>query len=199
MGDLKIGHLEITRPGNFTSIECGKGATDNQFAFLDLVGDTTHTDYGARFIRFATGANAETQLVHRGTGAFNVSLQDGGTSNFYSTSDYRLKENVVSITDGISKLKILKPYRFNFKHSPDKVYDGFIAHEAAAAVPHAVSGTKDEVKLEDSPEPGGLKKGDPVYQSIDYSKVVPLLTAALQEAIAKIEVLENKVAALESA
>ena len=63
MGDLKIGHLEITRPGNFTSIECGKGATDNQFAFLDLVGDTTHTDYGARFIRFATGANAETQLV----------------------------------------------------------------------------------------------------------------------------------------
>ena len=101
------------------------------------------------------------------------------------------------MSDGITKLKTLKPCRFNYKHTPDKVVDGFIAHEATA-VPHAVTGTKDEVMLEDGPLPGDLKKGDPVYQTIDYSKFAPLLTAALKEAIAKIETLETKVAALEA-
>ena len=66
------------------------------------------------------------------------------------------------------------------------------------AVPGAVTGTKDEVASEDDPQ-GGIKAGEPVYQSIDYSKYVPLLTAALQEALTKIETLETKVAALESA
>jgi hypothetical protein len=51
---------------------------------------------------------------------------------------------------------------------------------------------------EDGPLPGDLKRGDPVYQGIDYSKLTPLLTAALQEAIAKIEILETKFAALEA-
>ena len=59
-------------------------------------------------------------------------------------------------------------------------------------------GEKDGVLLEDSPLKGAGKKGDPVYQSIDYSKYVPLLTAALQEALTKIETLEAKVTALES-
>ena len=56
------------------------------------------------------------------------------------------------------------------------------------AVPEAISGTKDEVDADKNP----------VYQEIDQSKLVPLLTAALQEAVAKIEVLETKVAALEA-
>ena len=64
--------------------------------------------------------------------------------------------------------------------------DGFYAHEITA-VPEAVTGTKDEVDDDNNP----------VYQGIDQSKLVPLLTAALQEAIGKIEVLETKVAALE--
>jgi len=59
-----------------------------------------------------------------------------------------------------------------------------------------VTGTKDEVATEDSKE---AKKGDPIYQQIDQAKLVPLLTAALQEAVAKLEVLETKVAALEAA
>ena len=122
---------------------------------------------------------------------------NSSSTTFSTSSDYRLKENVVSISDGISRLKTLKPYRFNFKVNTDTTVDGFLAHEVSSIVPEAISGTKDEVATEDNEE-RGVKKGDPIYQGIDQSKLVPLLTAALQEAIAKIEVLETKVAALEA-
>ena len=74
--------------------------------------------------------------------------------------------------------------------------DGFFAHEVQSVVPQAVDGTKDELFVEDNIF-GEFEVGDPKYQSIDHSKLVPLLTAALQEAITKIETLETKVAALE--
>ena len=107
---------------------------------------------------------------------------------YNTTSDYRLKENIVAISDGITRLKILKPSRFNWNEDTSITVAGFLAHEVTA-VPEAITGTKDEVDENDKP----------VYQSIDQSKLVPLLTAALQEAVAKIEVLETKVAALEAA
>ena len=122
------------------------------------------------------------------------SIQVNTSSTVYNTSsDYRLKENITAISDGITRLKTLKPSRFNWKIDSSTTIDGFIAHEVTA-VPEAVSGTKDEVATEDSKE---AKKGDPIYQQIDHSKLVPLLTAALQEAITKIETLETKVATLE--
>ena len=130
------------------------------------------------------------------------------TSTSYNTSsDYRLKENASAISDGITRLKTLKPYRFNFKADADTTVDGFFAHEVTA-VPEAISGTKDETEdilyTEEDTIPSGKEVGDvketvPVYQGIDQSKIVPLLTAALQEAITKIETLETKVAALEAA
>ena len=107
-------------------------------------------------------------------------------TSYNTSSDYRLKENINAITDAITRLKTLKPSRFNFKTEPSVTIDGFIAHEVTA-VPEAVTGTKDEVD----------SNGDPLYQGIDQSKLVPLLTAALQEAVTKIETLETKVAALE--
>ena len=118
------------------------------------------------------------------------SIQSNASATAYNTSsDYRLKENVVAISDGITRLKTLKPYRFNFKVDTSTKVDGFFAHEVTPAVPEAITGTKDEVDSDNNP----------VYQGIDQSKLVPLLTAALQEAIAKIETLETKVAALEAA
>ena len=123
-------------------------------------------------------------------------IQSSGSATIYSTSsDYRLKENEVAISDGITRVKQLKPYRFNFKKDPSTTVDGFFAHEAQTVVPEAVTGTKDEVATKDE---GERKIGDPIMQGIDQSKFVPLLTAALQEAIAKIETLETKVAALEA-
>ena len=116
-----------------------------------------------------------------------ISTQNSAT-HYATSSDYRLKENEVAISDGITRLKTLKPYRFNFKANASETVDGFFAHEVTA-VPEAITGTKDEVD----------SNNNPVYQGIDQSKLVPLLTAALQEAVAKIEVLETKVAALEAA
>ena len=128
------------------------------------------------------------------------------TAQYNTSSDYRLKENVTAISDGITRLKTLKPYRFNFKTDASTTVDGFFAHEVTA-VPEAITGTKDETQdilyTEEDTIPSGKKVGDvketvPKYQGIDQSKLVPLLTAALQEAVAKIEVLETKVAALEA-
>jgi len=120
-----------------------------------------------------------------------------GTISYNSSSDYRLKENDVNISDGITRIKKLRPIRFNWVKDNTTTYDGFFAHEVSDACPEAVDGTKDQVALEDDPSLF-LKKGDPIYQGIDNSKLVPLLTAALQESIAKIEVLEAEVAALKS-
>ena len=150
-----------------------------------------------------------------------------GSSTAYNTSsDYRLKENEVAISDGITRLKTLKPYRFNFKSNPDTKVDGFLAHEVTA-VPEAISGTKDKTEtkeklildkdnniLEENKEEADWIKGKekgyypsdstwvaskvyPVYQGIDQSKLVPLLTAALQEAITEIESLKARVTTLE--
>ena len=107
---------------------------------------------------------------------------------FNTSSDYRLKENVTPVTDGIARLQQLKPSRFNFIADPAKTVDGFLAHEAAEVVPECVTGEKDAVDDD----------GNPVYQGIDQSKLVPLLTAALQEAIGRIETLEAEVAALKA-
>ena len=128
-----------------------------------------------------------------------VNADGDGTASYNSASDYRLKENVVAITDGIAKVKQLKPYRFNFKTADaSQVVQGFFAHEVSSVVPNAVNGDKDGVAAEDNNDTGH-KKGDPIYQGLDTAKMVPILTAALKEAIDKIETLETKVATLESA
>jgi len=101
---------------------------------------------------------------------------------YNTSSDYRLKENIAPLTGAADRLNQLQVHRFNFIADPDKTVDGFIAHEAQAVVPECVNGTKDEVDAD----------GNPVYQGIDQSKLVPLLTAALQEALQKIEVLEQR-------
>ena len=129
------------------------------------------------------------------------SISVGTSSTAYNTSsDYRLKENITAISDGITRLKTLKPSRFNWITEPNTTVDGFLAHEVTA-VPEAIEGTKDAVITQEMFDAGETEGevGDPIYQQIDQSKLVPLLTAALQEAIAKIEVLETKVAALEAA
>ena len=87
------------------------------------------------------------------------------------------------------RLKQLKPYRFNFIVDGDTTLDGFLAHETQTVVPEAVSGTKDE------------KESDGVTvkaQGIDQSKLVPLLTAALQESVTEIESLKTEIESLKT-
>jgi hypothetical protein len=132
-----------------------------------------------------SAANGNVARFVRGTGAVGSISVTAAATSYNTTSDYRLKENVVSLSGAIARLNQLSVYRFNFIADPDTVVDGFIAHEAQEVVPECVTGEKDEVDAD----------GNPVMQGIDQSKLVPLLTAALQEAIAKIEQLEQRLAA----
>jgi len=180
-----------------------------------LVGTTTdQTTNGSGYIQAAVaGANLGGWRSDSGTATTRQHMRFANTNGvvgsiatvgsataFNTTSDYRLKENEVAISDGITRLKTLKPYRFNFKADSSTTVDGFFAHEVTA-VPEATIGQKDDVVTQAMIDSGDYKAenlNDPIYQGIDQSKLVPLLTAALQEAITKIETLETKVAALES-
>ena len=123
----------------------------------------------------------------QGSNRGSIAITSGGVS--YNTgSDYRLKENVVELTGAKARLQQLPVKRFNFIVDPDRTVDGFLAHEAQAVVPEAVTGTHNEVD----------SAGNPVYQGIDQAKLVPLLTAALQEAFAEIAALTARVEALEA-
>jgi hypothetical protein len=126
------------------------------------------------------------RLMRNATTVGTISVTTTATA-YNTSSDYRLKENVVPLTGAINRLNQLQVHRFNFISDPDKTVDGFLAHEAQAIVPECATGTKDEVDAD----------GNPVYQGIDQSKLVPLLTAALQEALAEIESLKARVTALE--
>ena len=106
---------------------------------------------------------------------------NGSATAFNTSSDYRLKENVDYDWDATTRLKQLKPARFNFIADADTTVDGFLAHEAQAVVPECVTGTKDEVDGD----------GVAVMQGIDQSKLVPLLVKTIQELEARITALEG--------
>jgi hypothetical protein len=140
---------------------------------------------GAALLVFDRANTASTSTVisfENNDGTVGTITHTNTATAYNTSSDYRLKENVVDLDGAIARLNQLPVHRFNFKADPDTVVDGFIAHEAQEVVPECVTGTKDEVDDD----------GNPVMQGIDQSKLVPLLTAALQEAIAKIEVLEQR-------
>ena len=196
----------VTATGNITSnngwVKSGAGGfyvSSNQIVdsgrnLLNIGNITcsgTNNTYGDINIRENVSAPGYTFMRFQSysTGATLGSIYRSYGSMVYSTSsDYRLKENVVNLTGASDKIKSLPVRRFNFIEHPDRTVDGFLAHEVAAVVPEAVLGEKDAVD----------SKGKPVYQAIDQSKLVPLLTAGLQEALAEIEKLKARLSALEN-
>ena len=142
---------------------------------------------GIRFLRSGTYSGGAMKFYSGSSNVGSVQINASSTS-FNTTSDYRAKENVVPMENSINRLKELKPCRFNFLIDPENTVDGFIAHEAQEVVPEAITGEKDKLDYE----------GNPEYQGIDQSKLVPLLTSALQEAISKIEQLETRIQTLEN-
>lgn len=119
------------------------------------------------------------RVTNTQVGSINVS---SSSTSYLTSSDYRLKENVVPIENAVARIDNLNPVRFNFIADPDKTVDGFIAHEVTPVVPEAIAGEKDAVDDE----------GNPVYQGIDQAKLVPLLVAAVQELSARVTALEAK-------
>lgn len=128
-------------------------------------------------------------LIYFNYNATNIgTISTNGTSTSYNvTSDYRLKNTVIPLTNGLDTVSALKPvtYKWNADNSDG---DGFIAHELQSIVPAAVVGEKDAVDAD----------GKPIYQGVDYSKIVVHLVAAIQELSAKNDALETRLVALES-
>jgi len=187
-----------------------------------------------------TSGEMHAQIIFRRNGGNVGSIDTNATSTQFSTSsDYRLKENVTTSWDATTRLKQLKPSRFNFKIDADTTVDGFLAHEVSSIVPEAISGTKDGTEditnvilnADGTVNSDGVSQSDwttgklavtdgdgntidpiyasdttwvasktiPKYQSIDQSKIVPLLTKALQEQQATIEALTARIVTLENA
>jgi hypothetical protein len=159
---------------------------------------------GAVNIAGEIGASYKAISFQQTNGGSEVgSIVTNTSSTSYNTSsDYRLKENITYDFDATTRLKQLKPCRFNFKIDADNTVDGFLAHEVSSIVPEAITGEKDamtkEVLYVDGDEiPEGKKIGDVKEaskidpQGIDQSKLVPLLVKTIQELEARITALEN--------
>ena len=179
-------HLQKTLSGGQVMAYFDGAAGSGAYGAVNIRVDNIDYGTGMRFHRSGTYDSGAVGFINGTSTVGSININTSSTS-YNTTSDYRLKENLTEITDGIDRIKQLKPKRFNFIGDTE-IVDGFIAHEAKQVVPEAVTGEKDEV----------LPNGDPVYQGIDQSKIVPLLTAALQEAITKIEILENRLQTLEN-
>ena len=164
-----------------------------------FIGDNSFSGTAARFavevpasgagslIKVDSAANANETMLQfqdaagQGLGAI-TSNPSANTTAYGTSSDYRLKENIVDMTNATTRLKQLKPKRFNWKKQDSgPLYDGFLAHEVSAIVPEAIVGTKDAKDSEDNP----------IYQQIDHSKLVPLLVKTIQELEARITTLEG--------
>ena len=157
------------------------GATTNATAYLDT--STMYKSYqgtGTPHMTFLNGATTVGTITNNGTNAA-----------YNTTSDYRKKNVIGDIEDACERVLDLRPLQYEFKDiiSPTK-QEGFLAHEVQEVVPQAVTGDKDAVDpVTDAP----------ILQQLDHSKLVPLLTQALKDAIWKIDDLEEKVEQLQDA
>ena len=174
--------IRIDSSGNiFYGGRTTTSATTNATSFLDT--DTTYKSFqgsGTPHMTFLNGATTVGTITNNGTNA-----------SYNTTSDYRKKNELGYIEDACERLMSLRPILYEFKGiiNPTK-QEGFIAHEVQEIVPSAVTGDKDAVDpVTDAP----------ILQQLDQSKLVPLLTQALKDALWKIEKLEEKVEELEDA
>ena len=203
---------EFLRIASNGEVSINEGSLDTAGIIFKVSGAQNNTV--ARIIHKNTNNSPETLFDFRdgdiqACGSIGINAGTNSVS-FNTSSDYRLKENESAISDGITRIKQLKPYRFNWiKDTTDTKVDGFFAHEVSSIVPEAIVGEKDgyEKYREHQERPADKNVGDfkldekgekiPEYQQIDQSKLVPLLTAALQEAITEIESLKARVTTLE--
>ena len=144
-------------------------------------------DGGISFLSNRTGSDGQTFLFRRQNVTVGSISVTGSATTYATSSDYRLKENVDYDFTALDRVAQLKPARFNFIATPTVTVDGFVAHEVQDVVPEAIIGEKDAVDNE----------GNPDYQGIDQSKLVPLLTKAIQEQQTIIESLTARIETLE--
>jgi len=201
--DEDKGYLKVlqTSAGGATDVQLSLGTTSpaNTVCPLFVQLDSAAVNQGAavfsnpnssasRVVTVNIGANANLIVFDKAFGSIGSISTNGSSVAYNTTSDYRLKENIDYTWDAITRLKQLKPARFNFiSDETNTLVDGFLAHEVSSIVPEAIKGEKDAVDGE----------GNPEYQGIDQSKLIPLLTKAIQEQQAVIEDLKTRIETLE--
>jgi hypothetical protein len=177
-----------------------------------IIAGATTSNSGSRFcsVSSTSGVDTNTSIILSTSGTrYHWAFKDGtsetergtittnGSATAYNTtSDYRLKENILPMTGALATVQALKPVTYTWKESGDNS-QGFIAHELQAVVPDCVTGEKDAVETYSDED--GNEQTRPKYQSVDTSFLVATLTAAIQEQQAMIDELKAKVAALEAA
>lgn len=144
--------------------------------------------YGIMLKNTSTSTSNALSFINSSNNEVGDIAVTSSSTSYTTASDYRLKENVVDLTSAIERLKLIPVHRFNFIVDPDITVDGFLAHEVQPHVPEAVTGEKDAVD----------ENGDIKPQGIDQSKLVPLLTAAIQEQQTQIEAQQATIEALEA-
>ena len=161
-------HLKVTADASRNNM-----VVENHRQNMTAYGVHADGSSGTRYALYiVNGANSEVGKISYTSSA----------TTYSTTSDYRLKENISYDFDATTRLKQLKPCRFNFIIDEDNnVVDGFLAHEVSSIVPEAILGEKDATKEDGSIDP----------QSIDQAKLVPLLVKTIQELEARITALEN--------
>ena len=159
-------------------------STNNSGIRIDQL--TSSTNYSAFFCNVQNSGNNLVTWGYQGVTVGTVTT-NGSTTAYNTSSDYRLKENVQPITDGLAIVSALKPVRYDWI-SNKLAGEGFLAHELQAVVPLAVTGEKDAVDAE----------GKPVYQGVDYSKLVVHLVAAINELSAQVTAQAAEITALKA-
>jgi len=207
-GEWRIG----TSSGNLHSTDQVHSIGNLNFGVSSNLARLNMQERQGNWISFKDGSSN-----HYGT----ISRNGSGVS-YGSNSDYRLKDNVQNFTSGIELVKRLRPVTFNWnalsgQEDTTTIHRGFLAHEVQEIEPGAVDGEKDGMdRVGDCTNAEGVVTQKNVYESqakdgetwtlvseeikdqqLDPAKLVPILTAGLKEAIAKIETLEAAVAALQ--
>ncbi len=177
-GDLLVGTTASVYYGaeklslNATSTTAGIGINTSTGSGIGI--NIQSGTSGSKFHAFAIAGTERGSISYNGSG-----------TNYNTSSDYRLKENIAPMTGALNKISALKPCTYIWKETGEKS-EGFIAHELQAVVPECVTGEKDAVDEE----------GNPVYQGIDTSFLVATLTAAIQELKAELDSVKSELAVM---
>ena len=193
-GDNGTEETEYARFSSSGAFFVGKTTSSDSIAGIKLTADGSLVATRSEAVPLKLNRQTSTGIIQNfhydNSTVGNISVTASATA-YNTTSDYRLKENIEYDFTAIDRVKDLKPCRFNFIADADTTVDGFIAHEVQDIVPEAISGEKDAVETYIDDE--GVEQTRPSYQGIDQSKLVPLLTKAIQEQQAQIESLQAQI------
>ena len=144
----------------------GAAVYNNGNGFAIGVGHPTGSPSGQGYAGFA----------YNGTIIGSIT-QNGTTGVLYNTSsDQRLKENIIDAPGALSSINAIKIRSFDWKVDGSHVDYGYIAQELLEVAPEAVSVPADAEEM----------------MGVDFGKLTPRLVKAIQEIAARLEALENK-------